>query len=66
LAWPLGGVAPPKPTLATTAAAHIAAIVSARIPRGVSQLGPRVCNHVRKPVATDVAAIAQPMHMAAA
>jgi len=65
LAWPLGGgVAPPKPTVASSPAVHIAAIVSARIRRGVNQEKPRVCNHVRRPVAADVAAIAQPMHMA--
>jgi hypothetical protein len=54
------------PIVVTIAAALIAAIVSARIRRGVSHEKPRVCNHVRKPVAAEVAAIAQPMHMRAA
>jgi len=63
LGWLLGGVVPLMPTVVTIAAALIAATVSARIRRGVSQEKPRVCSHVRKPVAAEVAAIAQPMHI---
>ena len=36
-AWALGGVEPLKPIVETSPAAHIAAIVSERIRRGVSQ-----------------------------
>ncbi len=35
--WELGGVEPLMPTVETTPAAHIAAIVSARRRRGLSQ-----------------------------
>jgi len=44
-------------------AAHMAAIVRARMRRGVSQGTGLFCIHVRKPVAADAAAMAQPAHM---
>ena len=56
-------MAPLNPTLAISPAAHIAAIVSLRIRRGVSHATPRVCNHVRKPVAAEAPAIAHPTHI---
>lgn len=59
------GVDPLNPTLAISPAAHIAAIVSVRIRRGVNQEKPRprVCSHVRKPVAAEAPAIAHPTHI---
>jgi hypothetical protein len=59
----LAGVDPLNPTVETIVAALIAAIVSMRIRRGVSQPRRWVCSHVRKPVAAEAAAIAQPTHM---
>ena len=63
--WFPAGVAPLKPTLAKSAAPHMAAIVRARMRRGVSQERWWVCSHVRKPVAAEAPTIAQPMHMVA-
>jgi hypothetical protein len=63
-AW-VGGVEPEKPTVATTPAAHMAAIVIRRIRRGVSQGMFWLCIHVLKPLAADAAAIAHPAHMSA-
>ena len=63
LAWTLAGVAPLKPIVETSAAAHITPIVSARIRRGVSHRSWWVCIQVRKPVAADAAVMAQPTHM---
>jgi hypothetical protein len=56
-------VEPLKPIVETKPAAHIAAIVSCRSRRGVSQVKLWVCSHERKPVAAEAAAIAQPAHM---
>ena len=61
-----GGVEPLKPIVETTPAAHIAAIVSLRSRRGVSQRNWRVCSQVLNPEAAEAAAIAQPAHMAPA
>jgi hypothetical protein len=63
-AWALGGVEPLKPIVETSPAAHIAAIVSERIRRGVSQPKWWFWSQVRKPVAAEAAVIAQPTHMA--
>jgi len=57
------GVEPLKPTVETSPAAHIAAIVSRFIRFGVSQAGPLVCIQVLKPVAAEAAATAQAAHM---
>lgn len=54
---------PLKPTLETSVAAHIAAIVRVFRRRGVNQPRWWVCNHVLKPVAADAATIAHPTHM---
>jgi hypothetical protein len=59
----VGGVEPLTPTVETIPAAHIAATVSARRRLGVSQGKPWVCSQVRKPLAAEAAAIAQPTHM---
>jgi hypothetical protein len=59
----VGGVEPLTPIVETRPAAHIAAIVSARIRCGVSQPMWWVCIQVRKPLAAEAAAIAQPTHM---
>jgi hypothetical protein len=59
----LGGVEPLTPTLETRPAAHIAASVKERMRRGVSQPKWWLCNQVRKPVAAEAAAIAQPAHI---
>jgi hypothetical protein len=56
-------VAPLKPIVETTPAAHIAAIVSERIRRGVNQPKLWLCSHVLNPVAAEAAAIAQPAHI---
>jgi hypothetical protein len=56
-------VEPLKPIVETIAAPDIAAIVSARMRRGVSQPKWWVCSQVRSPVAVEAAAIAQPTHM---
>jgi len=53
------------PTEETIPAAHSAAIVSARMRRGVTQRCPLFCSHVLKPEAPDAAAIAQPTHIRA-
>jgi hypothetical protein len=58
-------VEPEKPIVETTPAAHIAAIVSRRIRRGVSQGMSWVCIQVLNPLAADAAAIAHPAHMLA-
>jgi len=58
-----GGVEPLKPIVETRPAAHMAAIVSARIRRGVSQGIGWLCIQVRNPLAAEAAAIAQPAHM---
>lgn len=57
---------PLKPTVETRPAAHIAAIVRARIRRGVSQAKRWHCSQVLNPVAAEAAVIAQPAHMAEA
>ncbi len=57
------GVEPLKPIVEKIAAPDITAIVSARMRRGVSQPKWWVCSQVRKPVAVEAAAIAQPTHM---
>jgi hypothetical protein len=65
-AWALrvaDGVEPLKPTVETSAAAHIAETVSARMRRGVSQPKWWFCSQLLKPVAADAAVIAQPTHM---
>jgi hypothetical protein len=59
-----GGVEPLTPTVETSPAAHIAAIVSPRMRRGVSQPRWCVCSQVRNPLAADAAAMAQATHMA--
>jgi hypothetical protein len=51
------------PTVETSVAALIAAIVSARSRRGVSQPKWWLASHERKPVAALAAVIAQPAHM---
>jgi hypothetical protein len=61
-----GGVEPEKPIDEATPAAHIAAIVTRRMRRGVSHGMRWLCIHVLKPLAADAAAIAQPAHMRAA
>jgi hypothetical protein len=60
------GVDPLKPIVETSPAAHIAPIVIPRSRRGVSQPKLWVCNHDRKPVAAEAAAMAQPAHMLSA
>jgi hypothetical protein len=62
----VGGVEPEKPTVETTPAAHIAAIVRCRMRCGVSHGMFWDCIHVLKPLAAEAAAIAQPAHMPAA
>ncbi len=52
------------PTVETSPAAHIAAIVSARMRRGVSHGRGLLCSQVLKPVAAEAAVMAQPTHMA--
>jgi len=61
-----GALDPLTPTVETSAAAHIAAIVSERMRRGVSQPKWWLCIQVLKPVAAEAAAIAQPAHIAPA
>jgi hypothetical protein len=56
-------VDPLNPTVETRPAAHIAAIVSERIRRGVSQPKWWLCSHVLKPVAAEAAHIAHPTHI---
>jgi hypothetical protein len=58
----LGGVEPLTPTVESSPAAHIVAIVSARIRFGVSQPKLWVCIQVRRPEAAEAAAIAHPTH----
>ncbi len=66
-AWCAGtGVEPLIPTVETSPAAHIAAIVSRFIRFGVNQPGPCVCIQLLKPVAAEAAAIAQPAHIGSA
>jgi len=54
---------PEIPTVDTSPAAHIAAIVMRRRRRGVSQAKLWLCSHVLNPVAAEAAAIAHPAHM---
>lgn len=61
--WEGAGVEPLTPTVETSPAAHIAAIVIARSRLGVSQPSLCVCSQVRRPLAVEAAAIAQPTHM---
>jgi hypothetical protein len=61
--WDGAGVEPLTPTVETSPAAHIAAIVIARSRLGVSQPSWCVCSQTRRPLADDAAAIAQPTHM---
>jgi hypothetical protein len=58
-----GALEPLKPIVETRPAAHIAAIVSARMRLGVSHSKWWVCSQVLKPLAAEAAAIAQPAHM---
>jgi hypothetical protein len=58
-----GLVEPEKPIVETIPAAHIAAIVSARMRLGVSHGIGWLCIQVLNPVAAEAAAIAQPAHM---
>ena len=60
------GVEPLMPTVETSPAAHIAAIVSARRRLGVSQPNWWFCSQLLKPVAAEAAAIAHPAHIGAA
>jgi hypothetical protein len=62
-AWEGGAVEPLMPIVETRTAAHIAAIVSERIRRGVSQPKWWFWSHVLKPVAAEAAVIAHPTHM---
>ncbi len=55
---------PLKPIVETNPAAHIAAMVSERMRRGVSQRKLWVCIQALKPLAADAAVMAQPAHMA--
>jgi hypothetical protein len=59
----VAGVAPLKPIVETTPAAHMALTVSARMRFGVSQRKLCVCSQVLKPEAAEAAAIAHPAHM---
>jgi hypothetical protein len=61
-----GAVEPPRPTLETSPAAHIAVTVRAFSRRRVSQPKLWVCSQVRSPEAAEAAARAQPAHMASA
>ncbi len=64
MAWcGAGALEPLKPTVETSAAAHIAEIVSARMRRGVSQPKWWFWSQLLKPVAAVAAVIAQPTHM---
>lgn len=55
---------PLNPTVETSPAVHIAAIVIRRIRAGVSQPKLWLCSQVLNPVAAEAAAMAQPAHMA--
>jgi hypothetical protein len=66
VAWAGGALDPLMPTVETSPAATIAAIVNARMRFGVSQPKWWVWSQLLKPVAAEAAIIAQPAHMTSA